>query len=86
MQSVELRPGSPAGGSPAPPAPTPSVPSTPLTSTSAVNFVHPYTGDTPLHCAAGSVYPKRKQVIIIAKRCIFIIKNLNKNNFICLGS
>lgn len=31
-------------------------------STDLVNFKHPYTGDTPLHCVAGSPYPKRKQV------------------------
>lgn len=29
-----------------------------------VNFVHPYTGDTPLHIAAQSVSAKRKHVII----------------------
>lgn len=28
-----------------------------------VNFVHPYTGDTPLHIAAQSVSAKRKHVI-----------------------
>lgn len=28
-----------------------------------VNFVHPYTADTPMHCAVGSVYPKRKQIV-----------------------
>ncbi|XP_063216299.1 poly [ADP-ribose] polymerase tankyrase-like [Bacillus rossius redtenbacheri] len=28
-----------------------------------VNFKHPYTGDTPLHCAAASPYAKRKQVM-----------------------
>ncbi|XP_072943225.1 poly [ADP-ribose] polymerase tankyrase [Epargyreus clarus] len=28
-----------------------------------VNFQHLATGDRPLHCAAGSVYPKRKQVM-----------------------
>ncbi|XP_049764090.1 poly [ADP-ribose] polymerase tankyrase isoform X3 [Schistocerca cancellata] len=28
-----------------------------------VNFKHPYTGDTPLHCAVASPYPKRKQVM-----------------------
>ncbi|KAJ9596393.1 hypothetical protein L9F63_012556 [Diploptera punctata] len=28
-----------------------------------VNFKHPYTGDTPLHCAVSSPYPKRKQVL-----------------------
>lgn len=27
-----------------------------------VNFVHPYTGDTPLHIAAQSVSAKRKHV------------------------
>ncbi|XP_067002471.2 poly [ADP-ribose] polymerase tankyrase [Anabrus simplex] len=28
-----------------------------------VNFKHPYSGDTPLHCAVSSPYPKRKQVV-----------------------
>ncbi|BET01497.1 unnamed protein product [Nesidiocoris tenuis] len=32
-------------------------------SSEIVNFKHPYTGDTPLHSAAGSPYPKRKQII-----------------------
>lgn len=27
-----------------------------------VNFIHPYSGDTPLHAAAVSIDPKRKQV------------------------
>lgn len=32
-------------------------------SSDIVNFKHPYTGDTPLHCAVMSPYPKRKQVV-----------------------
>ncbi|XP_060527236.1 poly [ADP-ribose] polymerase tankyrase isoform X2 [Cylas formicarius] len=28
-----------------------------------VNFKHPYTGDTVMHCAVSSMYPKRKQVV-----------------------
>ncbi|XP_078310376.1 poly [ADP-ribose] polymerase tankyrase-1-like [Crassostrea virginica] len=28
-----------------------------------VNFKHPYSGDTALHCAAASPFPKRKQVV-----------------------
>uniref|UniRef100_A0A146ME76 Poly [ADP-ribose] polymerase n=3 Tax=Lygus hesperus TaxID=30085 RepID=A0A146ME76_LYGHE len=32
-------------------------------SSEIVNFKHPYSGDTPLHAAAGSPYPKRKQII-----------------------
>lgn len=28
-----------------------------------VNFKHPYTGETPLHCAVASPYPKRKQIV-----------------------
>lgn len=27
-----------------------------------VNFVHPYSGDTPVHAVAACIYPKRKQV------------------------
>ncbi|KAL1122657.1 hypothetical protein AAG570_002984 [Ranatra chinensis] len=34
-----------------------------LLSSDLVNFKHPYTGDTPLHCASSSPYPKRKQVV-----------------------
>ncbi|KAM3955302.1 tankyrase [Aphomia sociella] len=33
------------------------------TAEALVNFQHVGTGDRPLHCAAGSVYPKRKQVM-----------------------
>ncbi len=33
-----------------------------------VNFVHPYTGDTPLHAVAQSIYSKRKQVLEILLR------------------
>ncbi|XP_015120588.1 poly [ADP-ribose] polymerase tankyrase [Diachasma alloeum] len=32
-------------------------------SADVINFKHPYTGDTPLHCAVASPYPKRKQII-----------------------
>uniref|UniRef100_T1I1W7 Poly [ADP-ribose] polymerase n=1 Tax=Rhodnius prolixus TaxID=13249 RepID=T1I1W7_RHOPR len=32
-------------------------------SSEIVNFKHPYTGDTPLHYAASSPYPKRKAVV-----------------------
>jgi len=32
------------------------------------NFKHPYTGDSALHCAAASPYPKRKQVVEILIR------------------
>ncbi|XP_014284779.1 poly [ADP-ribose] polymerase tankyrase isoform X1 [Halyomorpha halys] len=34
-----------------------------LISSEIVNFKHPYTGDTPLHAACSSPYPKRKQII-----------------------
>lgn len=42
-----------------------------------VNFKHPYTGDTPLHCAVASPYPKRKQVIeaLIRKNAAMNEKN-----------
>lgn len=33
-----------------------------------VNFKHPYTGDTPLHCAVASPYPKRKQIVLSLMR------------------
>ncbi|XP_046385397.1 poly [ADP-ribose] polymerase tankyrase [Ischnura elegans] len=28
-----------------------------------VNYKHPYTGSTPLHAAASSIFPKRKQIV-----------------------
>ncbi|KAG8226948.1 hypothetical protein J437_LFUL004666 [Ladona fulva] len=28
-----------------------------------VNYKHPYTGNTPLHAAASSIFPKRKQIV-----------------------
>ena len=42
-----------------------------------VNFKHPYTGETALHCTAGSPFPKRKQVMeaLIRKGA-----NLNEKN------
>ncbi|XP_071867042.1 tankyrase isoform X2 [Bombus fervidus] len=42
-----------------------------------LNFKHPYTGDTPLHCAVASPYPKRKQVIesLIRKNAALNEKN-----------
>ncbi|XP_046487171.1 poly [ADP-ribose] polymerase tankyrase isoform X1 [Neodiprion pinetum] len=42
-----------------------------------VNFKHPYTGDTPLHSAVASPYPKRKQVIetLIRKNAALNEKN-----------
>lgn len=42
-----------------------------------VNFKHPYTGDTPMHCAVASPYPKRKQVIetLIRKNAAMNEKN-----------
>ncbi|RZF41139.1 hypothetical protein LSTR_LSTR010791 [Laodelphax striatellus] len=32
-------------------------------SADVLNFKHPYTGDTALHCAVASPYPKRKQIV-----------------------
>lgn len=48
-----------------------------ILSADIVNFVHPYTANTPLHCAVTSVYPKRKQVveILIRKGCLLNEKN-----------
>ncbi|XP_055849106.1 poly [ADP-ribose] polymerase tankyrase [Episyrphus balteatus] len=42
-----------------------------------VNFVHPYSGDTPLHASGVSVDPKRKQVaeILIRKGALLNEKN-----------
>lgn len=48
-----------------------------ILSADIVNFVHPYTANTPLHCAVTSVYPKRKQAveILIRKGCLLNEKN-----------
>lgn len=43
------------------------------------NFVHPYTGDTPLHSVSMSIYPKRKQVIDILIRKGSLLNEKNKN-------
>ncbi|XP_015929424.1 poly [ADP-ribose] polymerase tankyrase-2 [Parasteatoda tepidariorum] len=42
-----------------------------------INFKHPFTGDTALHCAVSSLYPKRKQVceILIRKGASLNEKN-----------
>ncbi|XP_048249327.1 poly [ADP-ribose] polymerase tankyrase-1-like isoform X1 [Haliotis rufescens] len=42
-----------------------------------VNFKHPYTGDSALHCAAASPFPKRKQVV---EQLIRKGANLNDKN------
>lgn len=47
--------------------------------TETCNFVHPYTGDTPLHCVSMSIYPKRKQVIDILIRKGALLNEKNKN-------
>lgn len=44
-----------------------------------VNFVHPYTGDTPLHAIAQSIYPKRKQVLEILLRKGALLSEKNKD-------
>lgn len=44
-----------------------------------VNFVHPYTGDTPLHAVAMSVYQKRKQVLEILIRKGALLNEKNKD-------
>lgn len=43
-----------------------------------VNFIHPYTADTPLHCAVMSIYPKRKQVVEILIRKGAALNEKNK--------
>ena len=42
-----------------------------------LNFKHPYTGDTALHCAVGSPYPKRKPAVDLLCRKG---ANLNEKN------
>lgn len=44
-----------------------------------VNFVHPYTGETPLHTLAQSIYPKRKQVLEILLRKGALLNEKNKD-------
>lgn len=47
-------------------------------SSESVNFVHLYSGDTPLHAAAISVDPKRKQVVEILIRKGALLNEKNK--------
>lgn len=47
--------------------------------TESVNFVHPYTGDTPLHCAVNSTQPKRKQVVEVLIRKGSLLNEKNKD-------
>ncbi|XP_045782017.1 poly [ADP-ribose] polymerase tankyrase [Maniola jurtina] len=47
--------------------------------TELVNFQHLGTGDRPLHCAAASVYPKRKQVMEILIRKGARVNEKNKD-------
>lgn len=44
-----------------------------------VNFVHPYTGDTPLHFAVTSSYPKRKQIVETLIRKGTLLNEKNKD-------
>ncbi|XP_055375005.1 poly [ADP-ribose] polymerase tankyrase [Condylostylus longicornis] len=44
-----------------------------------VNFIHPYSGDTPLHAVAMSVYPKRKQILEILIRKGALLNEKNKD-------
>ena len=48
-------------------------------SSDVVNFKHPYTGDTPLHCAVVSSSPKRKQTIEILIRRNPTLNERNKD-------
>uniref|UniRef100_A0A182MSV2 Poly [ADP-ribose] polymerase n=1 Tax=Anopheles culicifacies TaxID=139723 RepID=A0A182MSV2_9DIPT len=47
--------------------------------TETVNFVHPYSGDTPVHAVAQSVYPKRKQVLEVLIRKGALLNEKNKD-------
>ncbi|KFB40787.1 hypothetical protein ZHAS_00008218 [Anopheles sinensis] len=47
--------------------------------TETVNFIHPYTGDTPVHAVAQSVYPKRKQVLEVLIRKGALLNEKNKD-------
>lgn len=48
-------------------------------SSETVNFIHPYSGDTPLHAAAVSIDPKRKQVSLVAiAKSIVLITHMNE--------
>lgn len=44
-----------------------------------INFIHPYTGETPLHAIAQSLYPKRKQVIEMLIRKGALLNEKNKD-------
>lgn len=47
-------------------------------SSESVNYIHPYTGDTPLHAAAISIDPKRKQIVEILIRKGALLNEKNK--------
>lgn len=47
--------------------------------TEILNFVHPYSGDTPLHFAVTSSYPKRKQIVEILIRKGSLLNEKNKD-------
>uniref|UniRef100_A0ABD2WCZ9 Poly [ADP-ribose] polymerase n=1 Tax=Trichogramma kaykai TaxID=54128 RepID=A0ABD2WCZ9_9HYME len=48
-------------------------------SVEVANFKHPYTGDTPLHCAVSSPYPKRKQIVEMLVRKNVALDEKNKD-------
>ncbi|XP_050397840.1 poly [ADP-ribose] polymerase tankyrase-1 [Patella vulgata] len=45
-----------------------------------VNFKHPYSGDSGMHCAAASPFPKRKQVVDLLIRKAATLNDKNKDN------
>uniref|UniRef100_A0A2R5LDL0 Poly [ADP-ribose] polymerase n=2 Tax=Ornithodoros turicata TaxID=34597 RepID=A0A2R5LDL0_9ACAR len=47
-------------------------------SVDVINFKHPFTGDTALHCAVMSPFPKRKQVVELLLRKNVIVNDKNK--------
>lgn len=50
-----------------------------ILTTEIVNFVHPYTADTALHCAVVSVHQKRKQIVEILIRKGASLNEKNKD-------
>lgn len=47
--------------------------------TETVNYVHPYTGDSPIHYVATSIYPKRKQILEMLIRKGALLNEKNKD-------
>lgn len=50
-----------------------------ILTTDTVNFIHPYTAETPLHCAVVSAHPKQKQIVEMLLRKGALLNEKNKD-------